>query len=166
MKTTKSIVYGAIIAAAYTALTLIFMPWSYGLMQVHISEALTILPFFFPSAVPGLFIGCIIVNLIGGYGPLDIIFGSLATLIAAFATSRIRNKFLAPLPAVITNAVMVGGMLFYVMLGTSDAVPLWLAMLQVGAGELIACYALGLPLLLVLNKYRAKLGDPAMLRSF
>lgn len=166
MKTTKSLIYGAIIAAAYAAITLLFIPWSYGLMQVRISEALTVLPFIFPAAVPGLFVGCIITNLVAGYGILDIIIGSAATLIAAFVTSKIKNKWLAPLPAVITNAVMVGAMLSYVLMGTSDAAPFWLCALQVGVGELIACYGLGLPLLLVLSKNKSRLGDPSMLRSF
>ena len=93
-----------IIAAAYAALTLLFYPLSYGLSQLRVSEGLCILPYFTPAAVPGLFLGCIVANIFGGFGLLDIVCGSLATLIAAYATYKIKNKWLAPLPAVLANA--------------------------------------------------------------
>ena len=91
----------AVIAAIYVVLTIIFAPFSFGEVQVRISEALTVLPFFTPAAIPGLFVGCIIANLFGGAIPADIIFGSIATLLGALGTYALRKKsrFLAPLPA-------------------------------------------------------------------
>ena len=92
----------AMIAAIYVVVTLVFAPFSYGEVQVRLSEALTILPVFTPAAIPGLFIGCLISNILGGCIIPDIIFGSLATLLGAVFTYmlRNRNKFLAPLPPI------------------------------------------------------------------
>ena len=131
-----------IIAAAYAALTLLFYPLSYGLSQLRVSEGLCILPYFTPAAVPGLFLGCIVANIFGGFGLLDIVCGSLATLIAAYATYKIKNKWLAPLPAVLANAVIVGAELAYLR-----NVPFWQAALGVGAGQAVSCYVIGICLL-------------------
>jgi len=139
----------AMIGAIYVVITLIFAPISYGLFQVRISEMLMVLPYFTGAAIPGLFVGCLIANIIGGHGILDIIFGSLATLISAYLVSKISNKYLVPLPPVIINALIVG-MVLHLVLGF----PLYLTALMVGAGQLVACYGLGLPLLLILEKHR------------
>jgi len=152
----RQIVLGALIAAIYFVLTVAIAPLSYGIMQIRFSEALTVLPFFFPGAIPGLFIGCLLANIMNG-NILDIIFGSLATLLAAFTTYKIKNKYLAPLPPIIFNAVIVGAVLTYIFTGTPDEAPFYFIALSVGFGELIACYALGLPLLLLLEKFRDKL---------
>ena len=90
-KGTHFLVQGAAIAAVYVVLTLVFAPLSFGEVQIRFSEALTVLPFFTPAAIPGLFVGCIIANLLGGAIPVDIIFGSIATLIGAFFTYKLRN---------------------------------------------------------------------------
>ena len=82
-KGTQFLTEAAVIGAIYVVLTLLFAPLSYGEIQIRFSEALTILPFFTPAAIPGLFVGCIIANLFGGAIPVDIIFGSIATLIGA-----------------------------------------------------------------------------------
>ena len=87
-KGTHFLVQGAAIAAVYVVLTLVFAPLSFGEVQIRFSEALTVLPFFTPAAIPGLFVGCIIANLLGGAIPVDIIFGSIATLIGAFFTYK------------------------------------------------------------------------------
>ena len=95
------IVQAAIVAALYAALTLIFLPLSFGhnIFQFRISEALTVLPALLPASIPGLFVGCIVSNILGGFGPIDIIFESLATLLAALVSRYIRNyPFLVPLP--------------------------------------------------------------------
>lgn len=140
-----------IIAAAYAALTLLFYPLSYGLSQLRVSEGLCILPYFTPAAVPGLFIGCIVANIFGGFGLLDIVCGSLATLLAAYGAYKIKNKWLAPLPAVLANAVIVGAELAYLM-----NVPFWQAALGVGAGQAVSCYVIGMPLLFALEKLQRK----------
>ena len=146
---------GGVIAALYTAITLAFAPVAFGIAQLRVSEALTVLPFFTPAAVPGLFVGCVIANLIGGFGVFDVVFGSLATLLAALATYKIRNKWLAPLPSVLCNGVIVGGMLYF--LGLGEGLPIYLVMLYVAGGQMAACYGLGLPLLLAMERYGKKL---------
>ena len=150
-KSTKYLLQGAIIAAVYAVLTIVLAPISYGPMQVRISEALTVLPVFTPAAIPGLFVGCFVANMVGPYGIVDMICGSLATLAAAFLTYKLRkNTWLAPLPPVILNGVIVGGMLHF-----AYGVPnLPACMAWVAVGEAIACYAIGVPLIKLLGKYR------------
>jgi uncharacterized membrane protein len=142
----RSVAYGAVIAAMYTALTLIFAPISFGAVQFRISEMLTVLPFFAPTAIYGLFIGCVISNIFGGNGIYDILFGSLATLAAAYATYRIKAKILAPAPPVIINAIVIG-----VMLGLVYKLDIPLSILTVGLGQLVVLYGLGLPLIYLIE---------------
>ena len=152
-KSTLFLVQAAAIAAVYVVLTLVFAPFSYGEVQVRISEALTILPFFTPAAVPGLFVGCIIANILGGGIPVDIIFGSIATLIGAVFTYKLRNssKWLAPVPPIAANTVIVPFVLYY---GYGVNLPIPLMMLTVGAGEIISCGVFGMILLTALSKYK------------
>ena len=136
------ITQGAVIAALYVVLTLAFAPISFGPVQVRISEALCILPMFTPAAVPGLFIGCLLANLIGGGIIIDVIFGSLATLIGAALGYVLRkNRWLVPLPEVVANAVIVPFVLKYGYGVVDVAVPV--LMLQILAGEIAGCYVLG-----------------------
>lgn len=152
---TKQLLQGALIAAIYTILTLAVAPISSGLMQCRISEALCILPFFTPAAVPGLFVGCLLSNLLMGAVVYDVIFGSLATLIAACLTLALKqhgwSKYLAPAPAVLCNALIIGWLLSDIyQVGVSFS----LCALYVGAGEALACYVGGLPLLLLLERFK------------
>jgi len=142
----KRIAYAALTASMYVALTVAFAPISYGMVQFRISEALTVLPFFTPTAIYGLFIGCLISNIFGGNGIYDIIFGSIATLIAAWATYRARSKYLAPLPPVLINAVMIG-----TMLSLLYDLNIMLCVLSVGFGQIVVLYGLGLPLIYLLE---------------
>ena len=158
MKTFKQnkvlfIAQAAMVAAIYVVLTLVGASFSYGEVQVRISEALTILPVFTPAAIPGLFIGCLLSNILGGCILPDIIFGSLATLIGAIFTwmLRDRNKFLAPLPPVIANMIVVPFVLRY---GYQVPLPIPFMMLTVGIGEVISCGVLGMILHTALSKYR------------
>ena len=151
-KNVSFLVQGAAIAAVYVVLTVLFAPFSYGEIQVRISEALTILPFFTPAAIPGLFVGCLLANLLGGAIPVDIIFGSLATLIGAVGSYALRrNKFLVPIPPIVANMVIVPLVLRF---GYGVNLPIPLMMLTVGIGEVISCGVLGLILLLGLEKYK------------
>lgn len=143
-----------IIAAIYFVLTIAIEPLSYGMIQLRISEALCVLPFFTPAAIPGLFIGCVLANLLSFLGIVDVVFGSLATLFAALITYYMKNKWLVPLPSVIINAVVIGALLHFFYMPEA---PLWMPMLYVGAGQAIACYALGMPLLFLLNKHKGRL---------
>ncbi len=155
MKNKKAIflTQAAMIAAIYVVLTLVFRPISFGEIQVRIAEALTILPIFTPAAVPGVFVGCLIANIIGGGILPDIIFGSLATLTGAVFTYKLREKspFLAPLPPILTNTVIVPFVLFY---GYGVNLPIPFMMLTVGIGEVLSCGVLGLILYSALKKYK------------
>lgn len=144
----------AMIAAIYVVITLVFAPFSYGEVQVRLSEALTILPVFTPAAVPGLFIGCLISNIMGGCIVPDIIFGSLATLLGAIFTYSLRNqsKYLAPIPPIIANILIVP---FILRFGYQVPLPIPFMMLTVGIGELISCGLLGMILYTALNKYKS-----------
>jgi uncharacterized membrane protein len=156
MKSTKYLVQAAVIGAIYAVLTIFLAPISYGPLQVRISEALTVLPFFTPAAVPGLFIGCVISNYYGVLSGMsllgipDIVFGSLATLIAAYMSYKMPKKFLVPLPPIIINAVVIGIMLFYAF--ANDYMLAFMG--WVGLGQCIACYGLGYPLMILLERYK------------
>lgn len=148
------ITQGAVIAAVYVVLVFVFDYWSFGPVQFRIAEALTILPVFTPAAIPGLFIGCLIGNILGGAILPDIIFGSLATLIGAVFTYMLRdqNKLLAVLPPIISNTIIVP---FVLKLGYGVNLPIPFMMLTVGIGEIIGCGVLGLVLYTALSKYRS-----------
>lgn len=152
-KNVSFLTQAAMIAAIYVVLTLLFRPISYGEVQVRISEALTILPLFTPAAVPGLFAGCLIANIIGGGILPDIIFGSLATLIGAVFTYRLRDKssYLAPVPPILSNIVIVPFVLYY---GYGVNLPIPFMMFTVGVGEVISCGILGMILYFALRKYK------------
>jgi uncharacterized membrane protein len=139
----------AMIAALYGGLTILLAPISYGMIQVRVAEMLMVLPFFTTAAVPGLFVGCLVANIYGGFGLPDIVFGSLATLAAAYLVTKIKNRYLVPLPPVVINALVVGLILHFVL-----GLPFLLAAAWVGLGQLLACYGLGLPLLIILEKQR------------
>lgn len=143
----------AMIAAIYVVLCIAFAPISYGAIQVRVAEALTILPYFTPAAIPGLFIGCLIANLAGGSIMIDIVIGSLATLLGATGTWLLRKKsrYLAPLPPILTNTLLVPYVLRY---GYGEPLPIPFLMATVGIGEIAACGIMGLVVLTVLNKYR------------
>ncbi len=151
----------AVIAALYATLTIIFAPISYGQIQIRVSEALTVLAYFEPTAILGLYVGCLIANIWGQLGPLDVFFGSFLTLIAACLTWAIGRLFLKSsqktyiykgsllglLPPVLVNAFGVAFILKIVL-----GLPYWITVLYVGVGQTIAIYVLGYPLLIVLLK--------------
>nr|WP_294493497.1 QueT transporter family protein [uncultured Anaerosporobacter sp.] len=142
----------AMIAAIYVVLTYLFQPFGFMDVQVRVAEALTILPFFTPAAIPGLFVGCLLGNLLGGAVLLDIVIGSLTTLVAASLSYLLRkNKYLVALPPIIANAIVVPWVL---RIGYGLATPIPLMMVTVGIGEIISCGILGTILLQALNKYK------------
>ena len=146
----------AMIAALYVALTYVFAPISFSEVQVRIAEALTILPVFTPAAIPGLFIGCLLGNIMGGALVPDILLGSLATLIGAFFTWKLRkvNPFLAPVPPIVANTLIVPFVLKYAY-GVDLPIPFM--MLTVGAGEVLSCGVLGMLLYFALKKNSEKI---------
>ena len=158
MKTTQNskvlfTAQAAMIAAIYVVLTVIGTSFAFGPVQVRLSEALTILPVFTPAAVPGVFLGCLISNVIAGALLPDIIFGSLATLIGAVFTWLLRNnsRYLAPLPPVTANALIVPFVLKYAYM---EPLPIPFMMLTVGIGEIVSCGILGLLLHAALSRYQ------------
>ena len=142
--TTKDLTLAAVLAAVYAALTVLLPIPQFGPVQCRLAEALTVLPFFFPAATPGLVVGCFIANLFSPY-PLDILCGTLATLLACLLTRRMPSRWLAPLPPVLCNALIVGAEIAWFETGFTAAFPAAYAFnaLTVGAGELAACYILG-----------------------
>ncbi len=155
-KKTVLIVQAAMIAAVYVVLT--FIANAFGLanysIQVRFSEALTILPYFTPAAIPGLFIGCLLSNILTGCALPDIIFGSLATLIGAIFTYQLRKyKWLAPIPPIVANMIVVPLVLLYAY----GIRPLWFSFITVTVGEIISCGILGMLLLLTLEKYKDRI---------
>lgn len=145
----------AVIAAIYVVLCVVFAPISYGEIQVRIAEALVILPYFTPAAIPGLFIGCFIANLLGGSILLDMVCGSIATLLGALGTYYLRkSRILAVIPPVVTNTLIVPFVLRY---GYGVNLPIPFMMLTVGIGEVIAAAVLGSILLNVLERYKGRI---------
>ena len=144
----------ALIAAIYVVLTYFISAFNLasGAIQVRISEALTILPYFTPAAIPGLAIGCFLSNLLTGCLPMDVVCGSFATLIGAVGSYLLRKyKWLVPLPPVVANTVIVPYVLAYVY-GAEGSIPFF--MVTVGIGEVISCYVLGGILMNALQPYR------------
>lgn len=155
----KKVLYlteASLIAAMYVALTWISNVFGLasGAIQVRISEALCVLPFFIGSAVPGLFVGCIISNLTMGSVIFDTVFGSLATLVGAYVGSKIKCKWLVPLPTVIANTVVVPVVILFCYTEVQSWGVYWFTAGTVFAGEIISAYVLGLILLVALDKKR------------
>ena len=172
------ITQGAMIAALYVVLTYAanFLGLASGQIQVRISEALTVLPFFTAAAVPGLFLGCLLANFLTGAPWPDVVFGSMATMIGAFLTYAIglwakrkgsagmaaddsgwsykRIRWLAPLPPILVNAIIIP----FVLLYAYGVIPLWLSFVTVTIGQIISCGVLGMGLLLALEKRKGIFG--------
>lgn len=149
--TIQKLCLGGIIAAFYAAMTLLLAPISFGAggtIDFRVAEALTLLPVLTDAAVPGLAVGCFAANLLCGAPWQDVVFGTLATLLSAVFTRKFRSKlWLAAFMPVLFNTVIVG-----VMLSAVYALPLWMMLLSVGVGETAVCYALGIPLIKILNR--------------
>lgn len=149
---TRNLVYGALIAAIYVVLTMVFRPISFGPIQFRISEALCILPYFTPAAIPGVFLGCLISNMLGGAVMMDVVFGSLATLIGAVGSWILRkNRYLVSVPPISSNTLIIPWVLKFAY-GSEDLI--WYMMVTVGIGEVLAIGVLGQILLTALDKHK------------
>ena len=171
----KRMAYAAVIGAAYAALTMALAPISYGPIQMRVSEVLCVLPFFFPSATWGLFIGCMIANLISAAGVWDVVFGSLATLGSCLCIQALGQRgrgarswpriVLAMLMPVVWNAFIVGGMHTWSFTDTPVfrfSRQFWIFAAEVGLGELIVMFVLGIPFLKLLEHsgwFRARIEE-------
>lgn len=147
----------SMIAAIYVVLVIIFQYTSFGFIQFRIAEVLTILPYFTPAAVPGLFVGCILANLLGGSILADIAFGGLATLIGAIGTyiaGKFHAKWLAPLPPIAANALIVP---FVLKFGYHETAALPYMMFTICVSEIIICGIFGMILFAVLERCKNKI---------
>ena len=156
MKTTRVrfMTQAAMIAAIYVVLTIFISAFNLasGAIQIRISEALTILPAFTPAAIPGLFLGCLISNLITGAMLPDIIFGSLATLLGALGSYFVRKwKWAVPVPPILSNMIIIPFVLAYAY-HIPGGIPYF--MLTIGIGEVLSCGVLGMILYGTIAKYR------------
>lgn len=144
----RNLAYGAMIAALYAVTTVLLAPISYGETQFRVAEALTLLPMMTPAAIPGLTVGCLLANLWGSASALDMIFGPIATLLAALGTRALRKQpVLAALCPVLSNGLIVG-----TVLSRALGLPIALTMGTVALGEAVVCLALGLPLYYALRR--------------
>ena len=153
-KRTVFICQGAVIAAAYVALTMVARVFGLDshVIQVRFSEMLCILPIFTPAAIPGLTLGCLCSNLLTGAIWQDVIFGTLATLLGALGTRALRRfKWLAPIPPMLSNTIIIPFVLAYGY-HFEGALPYF--MLTVGIGEIISVYILGMLLYHFIDKKR------------
>ena len=159
-KKTLYLAQAGMIAAIYVALTVAFAPFSFGEIQVRLAEALTILPVFTSAAIPGLYVGCLLGNILGGAALPDILFGSFATLIGAIGTWKLRkaNPYLAPLPPILSNAVIIPWILKYAY---AVELPIPLMMLSVGIGEVLSCGVLGMILYKALKARKNQIFEEA-----
>ena len=151
---TRSLCLSAAIAAVYAILTLVLPVPAYGPVQLRLAEALTVLAWFCPEAITGLTLGCFLSNLLGSPYVLDWIFGTLATFWAALWTARMPKRWMAPIPPVVCNMVIVGAEIAWFEVGFGPgfaAAWLWNGV-TVGIGEALACCVLGTLLLRVLPK--------------
>ena len=149
---TRAICQAAIIAATYTVLTYVtaLFGLASGVIQLRLSEALCALCIFTPAAIPGLTLGCLISNLVTGCLPTDVLFGSLATLLGAAGGWLLRkHPYLAPIPTVLSNTLIIPFVLAYAY-RVPEGLPF--LFLTVGIGEILSAYALGILLYLSLRK--------------
>lgn len=155
--TTRDLTLAALVAALYAVLGYFgdLFGLTFGAVQVRFAEALTVLPFLFPAAAPGLAIGCLITNLLSPYGPVDIIFGTLATAVAAWLTIKMPRWYLAALPPIVVNLIVLPPMWAWSEVGAVNTA-FWAACgfnaVTFAVGEILACCVLGTVLLKVLPR--------------
>lgn len=155
--TTRDLTLAALVAALYAVLSYFgdIFGLTFGPVQIRFAEALTVLPFLFPATAPGLAVGCFIANLLSPYGPVDVIFGTLATAIAAWLTTKMPRWYLAALPPIVVNMIILPPMWSWAEVGAVNTA-FWAACglnaASFALGEILACYVLGTVLLTVLPK--------------
>ena len=158
--TPRELCLAALVAALYTVMGYFgsIFGLTFGAVQIRFAEALCVLPFLFPATAPGLAVGCLITNLLSPYGPVDIVFGTLATAIAAFWTARVPRWYLAALPPILVNAVILPPIWSWASVGAVNGA-FWAACgfnaVTFILGEAVACYGLGTLLLTALPRVRA-----------
>ncbi|MGE5422594.1 MAG: QueT transporter family protein [Ignavibacteriales bacterium] len=155
---TQKIARAGVIAALYAALSFVFAATSFGItipflgvLQFRPAEALTLLPILFPEAIPGIFVGCVIANSVSPLGIVDVVCGSMVSLLAAWLTWYFRNSFLAYLSPIILNSLLVSLYLY-----SFFKIPYWLTAISIGVSETVVIFLLGYPLIKYLGKHLAE----------
>ena len=155
--TVHDLTLAAMVAALYAVMGYFanIFGLDFGVVQFRFAEALTVLPFLFPAAAPGLVVGCFLTNLLSPYGPLDWLFGTLATAIAAYLTMKMPKWYLAALPPVIVNALILSPMWAWTEIGAITPA-FWMTCgwnaVTFIPSEALVCYVLGTLLLKLLPK--------------
>lgn len=144
----KKLARGAAVTAIYVVITYFLAPISFGPLQFRAAEALTVLPIIFPEAVPALFLGVFLANLFGGLGLVDIVGGSLVTLLAAYLTYKNRNNIFAYLSPILLNAFLISIYLHFLF-----ELPYWLNVVQIALSEAAVVIILGVPLIKYLKQH-------------
>ncbi|NLO89767.1 MAG: QueT transporter family protein [Clostridia bacterium] len=147
----KRLVRAGVIAAVYVALCVVLQPISYGVIQLRIAEAMTVLPILYREAVLAIFVGVLLANIYGGLGIADIVVGSLTSLVAAYLTYVFRNSWAAYLPPILLNAFIVS-IYLHILLNF----PYWATVLSIGVSQTIVVFGLGYPLIRYLRRYEEK----------
>lgn len=143
---TKKLVRAALIAAIYVLLVYLFAGVSFGIFQFRPAEALTLLPMLYPEAVPAIFVGVLLSNILGGLGPWDIFGGSLVSLLAAWVTYQYRHTWIGYASPIILNALLISAYLHLIF-----QAPYWLAAVGIALSEAVSVLAIGIPLLRLLK---------------
>ncbi|NLY30661.1 MAG: QueT transporter family protein [Firmicutes bacterium] len=149
---TRQMVRAALIAAVYILLVYIFAGVSFGIFQLRPAEALTLLPMLYPEAVPALFVGVMLSNILGGLGPWDVFGGSLVTLLAAWLTYRYRYSWIAYASPIVCNALLISIYLHLIF-----QVPYWLSVVGIGVSEAFSVLVLGIPLVKLIERRDSQL---------
>ncbi len=157
--TVRELSFAAVVAAMYAVLGYFGSAFglTFGPVQIRFAEALTVLPFLFPAAAPGLAVGCFLTNLLSPFGPMDLVFGTLATALAAFLTMKMPRWYLAGLPPVLINMAVLSPVWAWAEtggFGPAFRTALGLNALTFAAGETVACYVLGTLLMRALQRIR------------
>ena len=157
--TTKDLTLAAMVAALYAVMGYFGSVFglTFNVVQFRFAEALTVLPFLFPATAPGLALGCLITNLLSPYGPIDMVVGTLATAIAAFLSMKMPRWYLAALPPIVMNALLLPPMWAWAEAGALNGAfwaAYWLNLWTFVVGEAAACYGLGTVLLKALARVR------------
>ncbi|NLJ81075.1 MAG: QueT transporter family protein [Firmicutes bacterium] len=146
-------VRGGLIAALYVVLVFVFQFASFGPIQLRIAEALTLLPMIFPEAIGGIYVGVILANILGGFGPWDILGGSLVSLLAAYLTYRYKNTWIAYASPIVLNAFLVSLYLRFIFQLSHSY---WFLVFSIGLGQAIVILGLGVPLLRFIERNQDK----------
>lgn len=151
----KSLVRAALIAAIYVVLIFVLQPISFGPIQFRLAEALTILPVLMPEAVPGLFVGVLLANILYGLGPWDIFGGSLVSLLAAYVTYRYRDSWIAYASPIVFNAFLIS-----IYLSLIYGMPYLLTVLFIGLSQAVVVLGIGIPLIRIIRRVRNNYAKP------